>query len=262
MRKSSLWMKLLLAALVVVAGAASATLHSSSKDSQELRNGRGADGGDEPVADYASYGAEAPEKRARRLRRNGRFSAEVFKESPDRGLIRIIRGDWLETLPAIPAALSDSVIVGEVVAASAYLSEDRTALFSEFTVRVAEVLKNSARWPLVPGESLSAEREGGKVRYPSGRVQRYKLAHQGMPRVGGRYLLFLRRPDRLDEEVPYILTGYELRSGRVRPIDGTDLSSDGRLLPQFAVLEGVSEEQFFGAVRAELVRAASSEGEV
>jgi hypothetical protein len=46
---------------------------------------------------------------------------------------------------ALPTHISNAVVIGEVTDAKAYLSEDRTSVYSEFTIRVGEVLKKAGR---------------------------------------------------------------------------------------------------------------------
>jgi hypothetical protein len=119
---------------------------------------------------------------------------------------------------ALPVTQSDVILVGEVTDAKAYLSNDRVGIYSEFAIRADEVLKNGSPLLITPTGSVVLEREGGRVRFPSGSVQRYAIANQGMPQVGKRYLLFLKSIE--DDQDFSIITGYELNTGRVSPLDG------------------------------------------
>ena len=86
------------------------------------------------------------------------------------------------------------------------------------------------------------DRAGGRVRIESGKVSLYKVAGQGTPQVGGKYLLFLTRTD---QESDYgILTGYELRDGRIKLLDNP---GDGHPIP---ASEGSDEPSFLKQVRA------------
>jgi hypothetical protein len=117
-------------------------------------------------------------------------------------------------IPSIPALQSDAVIVGEVTSAQAYLSDDKTGVYSEFIVRVEKVLKTSVSANLT---AIAVERPGGAVRFPSGRIVRYEIHQLGMPIVGNRYLLFLRYHG--DGDDFDVLTGYLMRKGRIKPLD-------------------------------------------
>ena len=59
---------------------------------------------------------------------------------------------------------------------------------------------------------------------PSGSIVISWVSHQNMPRIGGRYLLFLTHDFETLNDTPkdfYLLTGYELRDGQVHLLDDT-----------------------------------------
>jgi hypothetical protein len=118
-------------------------------------------------------------------------------------------------LPALPTERAAAVVIGTIADAKAYLSTDKTGVYSTFNVLVDEVLKSPGK--LKVGDLVEAEREGGRVRFSSGRVYLYMVSEQDMPRVGGRYLLFLTATD--NDSVFEILTGYELRELSVYALD-------------------------------------------
>ncbi|HVF55579.1 MAG TPA: hypothetical protein VM934_05485 [Pyrinomonadaceae bacterium] len=122
---------------------------------------------------------------------------------------------WPPNLPALPVSQSDVVIVGKVADAKAYLSSDETGVYSEFTVRVEHLLKTKNTILLRTGESIVVEREGGRVRYPSGHITQFSIAGLGMPQIGHRYLFFIKG----DEDNNEIITAFELHGGKVIPLD-------------------------------------------
>ena len=122
---------------------------------------------------------------------------------------------WNETLPALPVVRSGLVVLGEVVGADAHLSNDRTGVYSQFTVRVEEVFKDSSSI-VFPGGLITMERSGGRVRFPSGRITRYGVAGQDMPRLQQHYVFFLEPNDQQYS----IVTAYQVVSGQVHPLDG------------------------------------------
>lgn len=206
-----------------------------------------------PLADYESAGPADPEKRERRRARGARHdNADRVREPGSKpGVIyrTVVINDWEVGLPALPAQQSDAVIVGEVAAAQAYLSNDKSGVYSEFDVRVGDILQNDPASPINGGESITAERLGGRVKFPSNRVLPVVAHGQGMPRVGRKYLLFLKR---IGAEGEYlILTGYELRGGRVSPIDGVKPAGGGSPW-QFDRYEGWEEVAFLKAVQEAL----------
>jgi hypothetical protein len=172
-----------------------------------------------PIADYNTLESSSVEKRNIRRARSSRHNDSTFdvKELPPNvGRLPQNSHSWWG-LSSIPTNQSDAVIVGEVNDAHAYLSNDKTGVYSEFTIQVEQVLKAPRG---VNPTSIVAERIGGAVRFPSGRVIRYEVYDQGMPRIGGRYLLFLRY--NTDGDNFSVFTGYELRNGRVVPLDSIE----------------------------------------
>lgn len=153
---------------------------------------------------------------------------------------------WWVGLPALPVAQSDVVVLGEVVDRAAHLSGDRSGIYSEFTIRIDEVLKDIVG-VIHPTSFLSVDRVGGTVRFASGRLQKYSTRWQGMPRKGGQYVLFLQKSNDYGDLL--ILTGYELSSGRVAPLDGEDNKEPGSVLP-FAKYKDADQSVFLGELRA------------
>ena len=192
-----------------------------------------------PIADYdAPQPAEADissKRRSRGKKYNGsKFEINPSGVSDESYLTHGATGP----LPAIPTAQSDTVVDGTVTEARAYLSDDKTGVYSEFTVNVSDVIKNSPDVPVTQGSSITVQREGGRVRFPSGRTHVYSVSGEQMPSVGQRYVFFLRHSD--EEKLFGLLTGYVIQDGKVSPLD------EHR---QFKAHEGVSEAAFLKAVR-------------
>ncbi len=203
-----------------------------------------------PVTDYAAAEPTDPEKRAKRRARGVRHdnANRVREPGNEPGVVykTAVINDWEVGLPTLPAQQSDAVVVGEVASAQAFLSNDKSGVYSEFDIRVGEVLKNDLVSPINGGESITAERLGGRVRFPSGRMLPVVVVGQGMPRAGRKYLLFLKR---LSAEGDYhILTGYELRGGRISPLDGAKPAGGGSPW-KFDAYEGWEDAAFLKAVR-------------
>lgn len=157
---------------------------------------------------------------------------------------------WGLKMSPLPLKESDTVIVGEVSGARAFLSNDKTGVFSEFEVDVTKVLHNNGT-PVVEGSKITTEREGGVVRFEDGRLLRYKVLRQGLPRTKGRYLFFLKYNDLGNDYL--IVTGYKLDDGRVTPLDGTDIKEATGKLP-FSVYDGASEDVIIKDVRESILR--------
>ena len=142
---------------------------------------------------------------------------------------------WPADFPPLPVEESTTIIVGNVSEANAHISEDRSGVYSEVTVKVDEVLKDTTGI----GGMIVAEREGGRVRFPSGTIFRYIVHSLGVPKVNHRYLLFLK--PLVDGDFS-ILTGYQLLEGRVEPLDVTSV------VP-FAQYKALDEKAFLSEVR-------------
>jgi hypothetical protein len=198
-----------------------------------------------PIADYSAPEPTDPQERTKRQSKDNRFPKGRLDDSDGVTETLIVDANGLERLPALPVALSDVIIVGDVLNAKAYLSSNKTGLFSEFTISIHEVLKTTEDSPVLPGANISVEREGARIRYPTGHVRWVRFAHEGMPSIGGRYVFFLKRSGQ--GGIHTILTGYELRDGHAFPLDG--VAEFESKLPQFAAYAGVEETVFLTTVR-------------
>lgn len=169
-----------------------------------------------PIADSIEPESSDPKERDKRQKRSKKYNQKTKGIGPS--IVQTAEGyHWPSDFPPIPVSLSDLVIIGTISKATAHLAQDKNSVYSEFTIRVAEVLKSDTP-NLLQGNSIITERRGGRVRYPSGQVSWLFLVGQGMPRFSGTYLLFLKRTDE-EDQVYAILTGYELRDGRIIPLD-------------------------------------------
>ncbi len=210
---------------------------------------------DVPVADFNE---PLPSNLAERTKREKKNKARNTKfEQPD-DASRFRMTDEMESSygsypkhgrvePAIPAKRSDAVIVGEIINAKAYLSEDKVSIFSEFEVGNAEVLKNTTSETLSAENPIIVSRAGGGVRFPSGKVIFMYTHEKPMPKVGRKYLFFLNYSG---ETGFSIITAYELRQGEVFPLDG--MTPGGNVTRQFAghqSYKGLSETDFINQVK-------------
>jgi len=94
--------------------------------------------------------------------------------------------------PALPASQSNVVLVGQVTSAQAFLSEDKTNVYSEFSVLVDGILKNNSSFTLTPGNSITTVRTGGAVRFPSGKVIQRGFGGKPFPLTNRTYVFFLK----------------------------------------------------------------------
>jgi hypothetical protein len=150
---------------------------------------------------------------------------------------------------AMPFAASDAIAIGIVPAGQAYLSNDKRDLYSEFKFSLLEVIKAPQPPSLRSGDAIDIQRRGGAVRLPSGKVLTRGAIWESMPRIGTRYLLFLKYD--LSTEDYSISMGYELAGNEVYRLD--ELNEKDCNYSQIDHLlrgEGASESQFLVRTRA------------
>lgn len=186
-----------------------------------------------PLVRFSQANTKDIVDRSLRSSRNSRYDKSASKpidqlppEATSSGLV----SEWDAHLPALPTAQSDAIILGEILDAGAFLSNDKTGAYSEFTVNVSEVFKNSGS---LKGGRLTIERQGAKVELPSGRIFDVEVIGQRMPQVGHRYILFLTYNKETRDYS--ILTGYEIAGEKVSPLD---------TIQKFAAYENVDAKSF------------------
>jgi hypothetical protein len=231
---------------------------SLSSLSQSYRaNRQTADDSQLPIADLNAPEASDPRERALRTLRSKRHDITDTKIDIKRFQLNDESPSILLSLPsshapkerAFPVAESDVIVIGQITDAHAYLSNDKTSVYSEFVVSIQQVPRDKPGASVPTGSSLVVQRPGGRVRLKSGKLL-LRGAPYGrcMPLIGSRYVLFLK--SNAESEDFDLITGYELRSGKVFPLDhGPDSETSS---PQFAEYErysGVDEMIFFAELQ-------------
>ncbi|HEX6716542.1 MAG TPA: hypothetical protein VF088_05495 [Pyrinomonadaceae bacterium] len=187
-----------------------------------------------PVVDLDEPEPNDPVKREKLKQQRKRFDKDSPFTNPGPEDAEVaFRPEFPFDFPALPVAKSDVVIIGQVLSAEAHRSENKTNIFSNFEVRVEEVLKGN---DLSVGNVINIQREGGFLKYSNGRKVLVRLSANGMPAVAGRYAFFLRTV----EEDYSILTGYEFTKDGIVPLDYS---------PQFQSLQGEDEPTFLKQLR-------------
>lgn len=245
----------ILLALTILAVFAVAAMASLRNQTQENLNNKqqkivGLDESQWPVTNYETPKPTDERNHASREAKNKRHNNSIFgvkeaiKAPPDTAHMITLTVDWEVGLSPLPVDRSDMVVMGEVADAQAFLSTDQSGIYSEFTVRVEEVLKRDGVSPVASGDVITVVRPGGRVRALSGRIQLFRVAGQDMPLQGRRYVVFLQRKEQ--EHDFDLLTGYELRAGKVFPLDAA--------ITKFEVYKGTDEASFLQAVRNTLTQ--------
>lgn len=121
--------------------------------------------------------------------------------------------------PGIPVS-GTAVVIGTVLSGNSFISKNRTAVYSDYQVRIDEVLKQGPTRTLAVGDQVVASRPGGAIHYPSGHRTNFLMIHHGLPEIGSQYILFLWKavPNLPEYEIGFD-SGYQLKNGRVYALD-------------------------------------------
>lgn len=130
-------------------------LSASQSIGQQQKNGNF------PVADYNEAeltDAKKNEARKEKKRRHNNFSI-VAKNPPEWQAQRMFIDEGLALTPALPVAKCEFIVLGEVKAAEAHVSENKENVYSEFTVLVNKVFKTASS-SISEGTEITIDRIG------------------------------------------------------------------------------------------------------
>ncbi|HZM90871.1 MAG TPA: hypothetical protein VFF31_30405 [Blastocatellia bacterium] len=186
----------------------------ANSQAQPTAKGLSSDDEATPIVNSTSQNV-GDEKRENKNRRHNHGGLDVA-ESPGDSTEVVVSSE--SSMPDFPFKLSDLVVGGTVTDSNAFLSADRTGVYSEYTVAVSDLIKSPADSTVRKHDSITAERFGGRVRFPSGQIVRYKVIGRGSPVKNTKYIFFLRK---VDADSYLILTAYELRGNQAFALDGS-----------------------------------------
>jgi hypothetical protein len=152
----------------------------------------------------------------------------------------------------MPFNASDAVVVGTVTAGQSYFSNDKRDIYSEFKVKLQEIIQNSDIVYLRANDSINIQRKGGAIRLPSSKVLTRAVRADSMPQIASRYLFFLKYDQSREDYA--VLNGYQLAGNEVYRLD--DLTWTDSNFPELVHplrSEGVSEDQFLARAKSTLV---------
>jgi len=133
----------------------------------------------------------------------------------------------------IPVSGSTATIVGKVTGGSTFITKDKTYVYTDYTIRVDQILAGKAA-SLSVGSEIVVAREGGAIHYPSGHITNVLIQGHGFPEVGAQYVLFLVKPIPNSPEYEMTLdSGYQIKNGRVYPLDDVNSQFVGVDYPEF-----------------------------
>jgi len=152
--------------------------------------------------------------------------------------------------PALPITKSDLIVIGKVSEARAFLSNDRSNVYCEFSVRIERLLKNTGSAKLNTNSEIIAERVGGRVRFSSGKIQLRGRYGRELPAKDNRYLLFLQWSESGKDFV--IITGYRIQNENVIPLDANTKDSNLPVFKNYDSLRNANLENVVGQVKSTL----------
>lgn len=179
-------------------------------------------------------------------RRGSKVSKDLTQLPPNTGIA--IRN---ETPPPGPLPINPDtlVVIGTINRMQPYLTESKTLIFTEFTLKVENVLKSNSNLNLIsPNSLINFDSDGGAIRLRNGKVIRYEAGNGvRFPRKERRYLLFL---DPVNSGQDLSLTnGYELRDGKVFALRETLTYKPGAgRISKKSPFTGMDESQFIQQV--------------
>ncbi len=156
--------------------------------------------------------------------------------------VTVVKPGEIEDPPGLPISGATTIVIGTVVNGDAYLNDQRTGVFSEYSVAVSEVVRSDPKNPVSVGDKISTWRPGGSVSFRSGHTKHFIVAGLGFPEIGVVYLFFLRPTDSSLADYA-ISAAYSMKDQVVSPLD------DGR---DESAFDGASETKFLTMVRKEI----------
>jgi len=134
------------------------------------------------------------------------------------------------------------IVLGRVNELAAHLTNDKTGVYSEFSVEAERVLKNSGPAKVSIGELITADRAGGYVKYSNGQKVLYVIDGKGLPELGKEYVFFLAS----DKSSPNfkVITVYELPADEIVPLDRVKDFSQYKSLKKSGFVDAVSKKVY------------------
>ncbi len=182
--------------------------------------------------------AESSADQAYRQKREAHYATlygDVFKDEiadPGAGgeveTTHLMIYDYAGDISTLPARTSAAVVIGTVVGGKAFLTKDHKYVYSDYQIRVDQILKQDVAANITVGGQLVAYRPGGTIHFPSGHIRHFANLGQGHPIVGAQYLFFLGRPDlNIREYQMTLFATYELKNAIVYPLDDANGQFEG-----------------------------------
>lgn len=172
---------------------------------------------------------EKQKKHSKLFKRYGVLTrGKKLKDSPsESGAVNVVAEVGDRLLPASfdlstylhnNACKADAIIVGTVNSKASQLVEDGTFTFTDYEVRVEEVLKNNLASPISADNQITVARAGGAVSLHGRTIRAFDQSERPLG-TNGRFLLFLKYIPETGAYQPYISdigdASFQLRGDKI-----------------------------------------------
>jgi hypothetical protein len=173
---------------------------------------------DTPIVDFNLPESANIEERDIRLKRGNKYRTNAVLSSLE-DLPAVLDLPQSHTPPEnpLPVQQSDLIVSGKIINSRAFVTPDKTGVYSEFEIKIDQIFKNINQ-SITTGLTINADRAGGYLRFPSGKIQKRGIYGHNLPRKNVPYIIFLKWNE--DGRNFSIITGYEIQENRVLPLDG------------------------------------------
>jgi hypothetical protein len=173
-----------------------------------------------PIVDFDEPEPSEALERERKKEKDKRYDRKSFLvQRPLPDYTRSALYDYeAEPKFAFPFNQSKLVISGLITGSKAVVSSAKTSVYSEYTIQIENIFKQTGGPELQVGQTVIADRLGGRVRYPNGAVMLYRIDWQDLPETNGRYLFFLDCEEGKNPNYK-IVTAYEFTEENVNALD-------------------------------------------
>jgi hypothetical protein len=160
----------------------------------------------------------------KRARKSAQFDNLNFVHTdPGAKIVEVVLGGPSQVIRTlIPSTQSDLVVEAQIIDAAAYLSNDKGAVYSEFSARMTSILRAAPGISVARGDKILLEHLGGRIKYSSGKIVRYRKDGNKSLMKGKKYVLFLSKSQ---YESYTILAAYEANGRRPQRLDRLEVSS-------------------------------------
>jgi hypothetical protein len=213
-------------------------------DSQKIRKVVGKYSDMPPEAQWSERGAAS----AYALRVEENHTQFHLLSSPLSEGQRIVRIYDYRSPEALPVKTSSAVVVGMVSSAQATIAPQGNAVYSQYVVVPTRIIKQNYQSPILTGSEITAFRDGGVVRFPSGKVSYVLVKGKGFPKIGAEYIWFLRQDADTGPSEYEVRTAYQVTSAGVVSLDDE---------PPYRDLNGLSAADVINKIGAAVTRGGS-----